>query len=115
MFDAEFQKRIQENPDLRKQLDEILISLDKERIIQFAKDNGIKAKPPESDVPFWFPVHLCRLTIPHLTKEQENQSIRWLKENSEEIDVGLFLWGFAKAWMSLSRLPVGLLSRKRLD
>lgn len=63
----------------RKQRNAALRSLDRKKILAFAKRWGTKL--PSSDRAFWLGVHKARVSCEDLTHEERKISLDWLREH----------------------------------
>ena len=73
--------------DFIKERNEVLLSLDRERILAYGKKYNVKF--PEDEKIFWAGVHkaICSLyliPVNKITKSQYEKSKEWLKENGFE-------------------------------
>jgi len=62
-----------------KERDESLLSLDKEKIVEFLRKNNVQI--PENETVFWAGVHKAITAIDSATLEQKIDSMMWLVEH----------------------------------
>lgn len=68
-----------------KERDEVILSLDKEKIMKFSQKYGIHF--PNSEKAFWAGVHKTILHINASSDEQKRNSWKWLIENGFSTDI----------------------------
>lgn len=62
-----------------KERNKAILSLDKSKIIEYMKKYNIKI--PDNEVVFWAGVHKAILNLNAATKEQKDDSYKWLLKN----------------------------------
>ena len=63
-----------------KKRDEALLSMDKDKILSFLKETGVKIIPTDERV-FWAGIHKARVEVINFSEDVKNESRKWLIEN----------------------------------
>lgn len=70
-----------------KDRDEAILSLDKDKIMEYLRKYNMEGSKPEEEIIFWAGTHKAVLGIRSATDEQKEYSRKWLRENGFKTDL----------------------------